>query len=63
MQADDEFTWLIYGRHELVVIANWKRPCWKAQPMYKDNWSSTIYFEVGRHDHHGETWEQLGIDY
>jgi len=44
-QADDEFTLLILGQQELVVIANATHPCWKARPVYVDQWHSTIYFE------------------
>jgi len=44
-QADDEFTLLILGQQELVVIANATHPCWNRSPVYVDRWHSTIYFE------------------
>jgi hypothetical protein len=44
LNADDEFTLMICGQHELVVVANWKTPCWKWTPMYQDAWSSTVWF-------------------
>jgi len=44
MQADDEFTLLIYGHYELVVIANRKRPCWNREPVYMDSWAAMLWF-------------------
>lgn len=45
-QADHRITLLIAGQHELVVIADWRRACWKGEPVYIDPWASVIYFTV-----------------
>jgi len=53
-QADDEFTLLILGQQELVVIANATHPCWNRSPVYVDRWHSTIYFTVDDHEYHSK---------
>ena len=48
-KADHRFTLLIAGRQELVVIADWRAPCWKAEPVYTDGWASVLWFTAPEH--------------
>ena len=51
---DHRFTLLIHGEESVIVIADWKAPCWMREPVYMDSIADTLYFTVPE-DYYDET--------